>query len=405
MNITEIDPKDAAEKVLELGRDKAAEYFGQNKSTFRDYLYRNNLPTKKAAKGESKPGLSIKDGHTAEVTSEASIDISDPEKIVIDRGLNPDEWEFNGLVVNEWDSPTGETLKQLKVQLKRKNPVDIVEPARIDGPRRKGKDKSKVNLGSVVVVGDNHAPFFDPEMHDSIINLLGEIRPEKAVHIGDLVDFPDISRHRNNPAWQATAQECINSGYEVLRDYVDASPGTEWSLLHGNHEDRLRNTIIDHVSELYGLRQADNGTEVFSLKHLLRLDELDIEDVADDNTYEYAKIKLNEHIGAVHGHLAVKGSGNTARKLLDHYGHSVLCGHTHRQGEVYQTVRDINDEPEILTAVEIGCTCLIKKGIGYAPQSDWQQGLAVVNLYENGLFNVELATFINGNLLFRNEAI
>jgi len=398
--LDKVDPKIAAEKVLEVGRSQAAKHFGVNESTFRDYLYRNNLPTKKASTGESKPGISIKDGSTAEVTSEASTDVSDPEKLIRERGLDPADWEFSGMTVNEWDAFNGETMRQLKVQVKRKNPIDFIEPARVDGPRIKNRNKAKTSEGTVLVIGDSHAPFHDPYMNEGILALIADLKPERAIHIGDLVDFPEISRHRHNPAWKAATQLCIDAGYDLLADYIAASPGTDWTLINGNHEDRLRNTVIDLVEEIYGLGPAKTGKSSLSLEHLLRLDELEVTHQADDNTYEYTKVKINENLGAVHGHLAVKHSGATAYKLLEHHGHSVMCGHTHRMGKVYKTVRDINDNPEILTAAEIGCTCLIKKGIGYAPQSDWQQGLAVVNLYPDNVFNIELATYVEGQLLF-----
>jgi hypothetical protein len=404
--LKDIDPKVAAEKVLEVGRSQAAKHFGVNESTFRDYLYRNDLPTKRAPKTGEKAGISIKDNQTAEITSEASPDSSDPEKLIIERGLDPAEWEFAGMTVNEWDGVSGETMRQLKVNIKRKNPIDFIEPARINGPkRRKPTKREKADNGKAVLIGDHHAPFYDEEMLESTLSLLADVKPKKGIHIGDLGDHPETSRHRHNPAWKASTQRSVNSSYDVLDALTNASPDTEWVLINGNHEDRLRNYMIDFAREIYGVTQAHGDMSVISIPHLLRLDELGVEFVGDEHTtYEYAKVKLNQNLAAVHGHLAVKDSGKTAYKLLDHYGHSVMCGHTHRQGHVFKTIRDIDDNPEILTAAEIGCACIIKEGIGYAPQSDWQQGLAVVDLFDNDLFNIDLATFIDGQLLYRGNS-
>ncbi len=45
--------KEVGEKVEELGQAKAGEFYGiKSRSTFRDFLYRNNLPTKKAKKAK-----------------------------------------------------------------------------------------------------------------------------------------------------------------------------------------------------------------------------------------------------------------------------------------------------------------------------------------------------------------
>lgn len=402
MNLKDIDLKEATDIVRRYGGDKAADHFGVPKTTFKDWCRRNKLPTRRDP--SLKAGVSIKDNEV-EITSEASSDISDPEKIVIDRGLDPDEWEFSGLTVNEWDSPTGDTLKQLKVQLKRKNLIDFIEPARIDGPKRKPINKKKTNSSLWFVIGDQHAPFHDEGMHESVLTLLKETKPSHATCLGDLGEFSEISRHRHNPAWKATTQQSVDASYNVLSDYVNASPNTEWTFIEGNHENRLRNLIIDYVKDLYGLKQGGNGAVTMSIEHLLRLDELGIKFIGDSNTYEYSKVKVNKNLAIVHGHIATKHSGTSALKTLEHFGHSIIQGHTHRQSQVFKTVRDIEDMPEVLTGVEAGCGCKTKKGIGYAPQSDWQQGAVMIELYENDLFKVDLMPFIKGNLLWRSECI
>lgn len=50
MTTTKLDKKKVANKIEELGQQKAATYFGVSRSTLRDFAYKHNLPTKKAPK-------------------------------------------------------------------------------------------------------------------------------------------------------------------------------------------------------------------------------------------------------------------------------------------------------------------------------------------------------------------
>jgi hypothetical protein len=42
----------------------------------------------------------------------------------------------------------------------------------------------------------------------------------------------------------------------LLKDVREASLRTDWTLLAGNHDERIRNTLIDWAVELYGVTKA-----------------------------------------------------------------------------------------------------------------------------------------------------
>jgi hypothetical protein len=77
-------------------------------------------------------------------------------------------------------------------------------------------------------------------------------------------------------------------------------------------------------------------------------------------------------------------------------------GHTHRQGKVYETSWDINGDPTTLTGVEAGCMCDLNAGYVDA-KPDWQQGFATATIYPDGKFNIDLATYVNGVLMWRDQ--
>jgi hypothetical protein len=353
------------------------------------------------------PGVDVQ-GDKASVISQASPDLGDLDQIIKDRGLKPEEWDVTHITVNEWDSPVGDTLKQLKVQLTRKKLHFFPQPAT---PSKTTKPKAPKNTHGELVVftGDQQAPFHDRKLHQAFVSWLKKNKPAKGVLIGDTVDFPDISRHRLKPEQNATVQECINSGYQILKDYVDASPKTEWTKLCGNHDERIRNTLIDKAVELYGVKRAEivglEEASVLSVAHLLRLDDLGIYYLEPESSYEHLQINISPHLAARHGWIARKGSGASALQTLDHLGFSVVVGHTHRQGLVHKTTHDIDGASTTLAAAETGCMCQIQGGLGYSVAPNWQQGFSTAWVWPDGKFKIDLATYLPQDelLLWRDQ--
>ena len=358
-------------------------------------------------------------GDAAELVSAPSLELKSPEDLMIERKLDPKEWEVVSVTINEWQGPTKrgggnkvtgkQTLKQLKIHLRRKIPIDLVAPARTNGPTYAAGYARKVDDEPIryVLVGDQQAPFHDTELHRAFCDFLFDYEPDKGVLIGDTIDLPDISRHPSNPERDVTSQECIDAGYGILRDYREANEATYWKKLAGNHDERLRRIIADKIEKIYGLRRAAVPgealeTPLMDIGHLLRLDELGIEYVRPNGDYEHTQLKLSAHLAARHGWIARKGSGTSALATLEHLGFSVVVGHTHRQSLVHKTTHDIDGRPTTLAACETGCMCHID-GLGYAVAPDWQNGFATAEVWPDGTFKLDLATFVEGTLYYRDK--
>jgi hypothetical protein len=355
-----------------------------------------------------RPGAEVTED-SAVVTSDVGVE-GDPAEIVRGRGLDPKDWEFDGITVNEWDGVAGELQRQLKVRLSRKrDPMELLHPAVRSARPLKTKRPKALREGLVVFTGDQQAPYQDPDLHERFCSWLAQNKPEQGILIGDTVDFPDISRHRNRPESDATVQECINAAYGILEDYTDASPDTKWVKLCGNHDERIRNTLIDEVQQLHNLKRAELPDQiepsVLSPAHLLRLDKLGIYYLEPEGSYEHVQVNVSPYLAARHGWVARKGSGASALATLDHLGYSVIVGHTHRQSLVHKTTHDINGQPTTLMAVEAGCMCRIDEGLGYAVAPDWQQGFATASVWPDGRFKLDLATYLSQDkqLLWRNQ--
>lgn len=361
-------------------------------------------------KGAEKPTTKLSPNE-ATILSDAGVDISDTEKIIRDRGLDPKEWDYNGVTINEWDSPTGETLRQLKINLARKTPIDLIMPARIDGPKwEKPKVKPIPESGALFVVsGDDQAPNHNPYLHEKMCEFLEYNQPHTIIKIGDTNDFPTLSRYKPNPELDAIAQECVDSGHMLLRDERAAAPDARIIKLVGNHDMRLRDYQLAKAPEIYGLTRAkvpgeDREAPVLSLEHLLRLDELGIELVGDYANYEHGEVKVSNFLAVRHGWVAKKGSGASALSTLEQLLYSVMVGHTHRLAIIHKTVHTIDGDLIMLAAAETGCMCNVKKdGLGYTPSPDWQPGFATVEVFPDGRFHIDLANFVDGNIYWRGN--
>lgn len=397
--------RQAIEKLVAEGHNyqAIAEKYGTSRHSIRRAVKRWGLsnPT-----GAAEPaGMKIA-GDEGTVTSKASTALPDHETLIKERGLDPNDWEVDRMTINEWDSPTGDVLRQLKVGIKRLRPLELPQPARSDGwkaPKKAAKEKGTSSL--VVMVGDQQAPFHDPDLHEKFCAWLKHNKPDEGVLIGDTVDFSEISRHRHKPEWVGQTQVCLDAGYTLLRDYVDSSLNTHWQKLVGNHDIRIRTTLIDHAMDLYGLRRACSPTEhsVWSIPHLLRLDELGIAYVDPEGEWEQGQVKLSSKLAVRHGWIARKGSGQSALATLEHLGYSVVVGHTHRQSLVHKTTHDIDGNTSTLAGVEAGCMCKIEGGLGYAVAPDWTNGFVTAVIYPDGKFKIDLATYVNGSLFWRDQ--
>lgn len=335
------------------------------------------------------------------VTSNVPAEWGDIRALLRRRGLSVDEWLIVGARVNEWGDQ-----QQLRVDLKPR--LGLLAPARTDGwrpPPRVTKAKGPSRL--VALFGDHHCPHHDHDLHAAVCQWLRDHQPDEWVVLGDLLDLDAVSRHRHNPQWSATTQECVDAGYAVLRGYVAASPNSRRRMIRGNHEDRLRNATLDHMTAVHGLTRGaldgeNPGAPVLSIRHLLRLDELEVDLGCEGDEYAHDQVQITPELAARHGWIARKGSGTSALATIDHLRYSVVIGHTHRQSIVHHTAHSIDGTPKTLLGAEAGTLARVQGGLGYAVAPDWQPGFATAQVWDDGQFKLDLATWVNGRLLWRD---
>lgn len=320
-----------------------------------------------------------------------------------EQGVDPDGVMPVAMTVNRWGDPA-EPNTQLKVRVVPR--WSAVLPARTDGWKRPKPPNARVGKPQrVAVFSDHHAPHVDEQLHLEAVRWLRDHQPDEIVIAGDLLDYDAVSRHRANPAWAATMQDCIDTGYRVLRDYLDAAPDARCTMIAGNHDDRLRNAVLENLRAAFGVTRASRGIDeqdhaVLSLPHLLRLDELNVEFVGGVGEYQHYSHKLTPTVAVRHGHLSRSGAGASAVNTIRQLRHSCIIGHCHRLAVVHLTEHDIDGRTHTIFGAEAGTMARIEGGLGYAVAPDWQQGFLSVTCWPDGNATAAPVPFVNGRLLY-----
>jgi hypothetical protein len=191
-----------------------------------------------------------------------------------------------------------------------------------------------------------------------------------------------------------------------------AGPDAHIVLIEGNHDRRMEKFIMINTASAWGLKRA-NAEElpVMSIPYLLRLDEIGVEYI---DAYPAGAYWLSETLRAIHG-TKVRSNGSTAAAYTNDTPHiSTIFGHVHRQELQSRTVFD-RSGPIKSVAVSPGCLCKVDGSVpsvngstkidGTAAKhyENWQQGVTVVTIDEDGKEFFELVQINDGVAYFRGQ--
>lgn len=308
-----------------------------------------------------------------------------PEDVIRDHGLDPDDFYIRDYRFNRWntpDSPKG----QLRFTAIPKTLVPVppsVEDLDVPPPPAVPSDPE----GGFVICSDHHAPYHDRALHANMCRYLADAKPLFGVLLGDLLDFESISRHRKTPGGP-TVNDALKAAVSILRDYRQASPNTHWTFVRGNHDERVQYLILDQAPGLYGIAPGGEGEAALSLRRLLLLDELGIDYI--DEEWSRAKFPATQHLTLRHGPFTGK---NVLANLLGKYGGSQGQGHVHTISMLCKRGID----PDVLrVAFTTGFMGQVDEGLGYCDDPDWHQGFITGHVWSNGEFAVAPVPFVNG---------
>ena len=246
-----------------------------------------------------------------------------------------------------------------------------------------------------IAYGDSHFPFQDDAALSVVKRVIADVRPEKVIHMGDLIDCWQISTFDRDPLRRESLQDDADVGFAHLKEIYMLTPEAEHYYLEGNHEQRLTRTIArmnDQQRELAKLRNfqkyvnwpaimAEAGVDMWKFVPLKG----------------QARRRIFPNMVTKHGTKVRAKSGYTASAEMVKYGQSGISGHTHRLGAVYH--RDFNGS---VGWAETGCTCdLVPE---YTEDPDWQHGLIVITFNNDWkYFHFESVYIQEGSCIWRDH--
>lgn len=157
----------------------------------------------------------------------------------------------------------------------------------------------------ILVIPDTHFPYQQKTFFSDLTKILKQYKPDRIVHIGDLVDSHSISKHTPNPN-SISASDEFKEAKDCIKKLVNLIGKTPVSLCLGNHD--LRYFKMGAV-----LRMPDMYLKPF--KELFDL----------PNTWKVGVDFVIEDIYFTHG------KSSTIGKTAHAYGMSTVEGHFHSQ--------------------------------------------------------------------------
>jgi hypothetical protein len=337
------------------------------------------------------------------------------EKVMERHQLDPEVWDCERVMPNVWQGQQSHKLGggilnfyQFKLFFKKKVPIVALLPATEPLKRSYkavGLDKAQPVI--TMIETDPQHPFVIEGLNELALQFINDVRPARHIVGGDLMNLGYIGRHRDNPKWDDTIETAKQSAFEWLYHRRNANEDMEMHLIPGNHDDRIRNEQLERNERMYGVTQAhypgdEPGPRVYSLSHLLRLPELDINYSEPEGTYEFEYVEVTPLLAVRHGHKLNQSKTapiNTAMEL----GHSVVLGHSHHQSAVARTIwNKLSGQWYVRWAIEAGCECEIEEGLGFnkAGAPDWQPGFVTVTSWPSGEFTFDFAQYTQEGALY-----
>ena len=231
--------------------------------------------------------------------------------------------------------------------------------------------------------------------------IIKDVSPNRIIMLGDMLDLPDWSTHYvRSPEFYFTTQPSIDwlaSWIGDLREHCD-----EMVYIEGNHEKRMRDSIVQNTIQAYGIKPANEPDvpPIMSIPYILGLHKMGVEYVGN---YPHGEFYVNNNLVCIHGNKVGAKSGQSVMKILDSPRVSMIQGHVHRLEMAHKTVWT-RGKPKIYQAVSCGTLARLDGIVpGGGTRYNWQQGIGIVE-YDDERFQVDTIGIYDGKAIYGGES-
>lgn len=319
-------------------------------------------------------------------------------------GLDPDEWEFDKVLVNKWEgfykSANGTAIKvpqyQFKVTLQRKlstrwrRPTIDIELKRTERQEPANRDELAVFVPDMQFgwrwSEDYRSlyPLHDPVALDVTLQVLDDCDPDWVFILGDAADLaPWSTKYTSHPLLKRTTQPTIDGLFWYLGQIRQRCPHARIIFVPGNHDIRPETAILERLPELLGLRAPRDDMPLMALSRIFGLDLLDIE-VAAGGRYDKGFWLWPESDSPILVHHG-EGRPKDAVKEVKDASYSMVHGHVHKVQAASKTIHGPDGKRTFITAMTPGCLCRLGghvPGFKKSGREDWQHGIGFASLHD-----------------------
>lgn len=256
------------------------------------------------------------------------------------------------------------------------------------------KKVKKKSFKTYIIYNDVHFPYEDKQSLSCLYQTIYVLRDkiDGVVANGDIIDWGTFSRHDiyQPPKCFYTDEDFLKKSsveYAAAENHLDMIdylvPKAEKFWLFSNHDDWLFSFIEKSPAsreQLFGyetrLHLSKRGWKKYRYNDFLRLGKLRI----------------------THG---IYAGSNHAKKHVDSVGKSVLYGHLHD----IQVYSKVTPEKDTHMAWCNGCLCNLNPDYMRNRPQNWSHGFAIVYLWPNGDFQVDIKRINNGRVVVDGKLI
>ncbi len=265
--------------------------------------------------------------------------------------------------------------------------IDFINKIRQDEITPK-YNKSSFESGNYIVLGCLHFPFVNKDFFNSVLNLIKDCPDLKGIVLaGDILDMSSISRH--NKGLMPVLGYTLEREYRETNEFLD-----ELDKAIGDREIRKEYFSGNHEDWYYQWKKDVDNAKLGSASTLSPYDAC-----FKSRGYNFQKDWKNARINIgdleiIHG---IFTTVTSAQKHLNALKRNVLFFHTHR----FNT--HIEGKLEAFNCGWGGDkNAPVFNYMSDFQKETWRNGMAVVNLTEEGLTNVTAIPYKNG-LFFNNK--